>query len=266
MQHFLEYSAWAMKPPIPYGMFHIIICLCGIPSAIFLAWKLRHISLKHHKIFIFVIGLILIVSECYKQLFHFYIMNNHTYDFWIFPFQLCSMPMYICLFLPFLKKNHIIKPLENFLMDFTLLGGTMALAFPYDLMQPYLTLTLHAFIWHFLLILLGFYIGFSHHGDTSFQGYLKTLVILCICVIIAQLVNTVFHSFGEINMFYISPYLTTTQPVFSHIAQHFGITISNTVYLFTMCLGALFIHISFQRYRKSKNFILYDINHIDPIS
>lgn len=265
MQPFLEYSAWAMKTPAPYGLFHLIICLCGIPLAIFLAWKLRHITEHNHKLFIFIIGLILISSELYKQLFHFYIMDDHVYDVWIIPFQLCSIPMYLCLCLPFIKHLQFIIPLETFLMDFTFLGGIMALAFPYDLMQPYITMTLHSFIWHFIIILLGFYMGFSHHGDTSFQGYLKTLPILFICVVFAQILNTVFHNYGEINMFYISPYLTTTQPVFSYIAEHFGITISNVVYLSTMCLGALLIHVCFQRYQKSKNIIAYETNHHDPV-
>ncbi|MFQ7538903.1 MAG: hypothetical protein ACLRL6_16910 [Clostridium sp.] len=58
-------------------------------------------------------------------------------------------------------------------MDFNLLGGLMALLVPDGLMHPYITLTLHAFVWHFLLLFVGFFIGFSRHGDTSLSGFIK---------------------------------------------------------------------------------------------
>lgn len=252
MKQFLEYSAWPMKQLLPYSFLHIIILLLGFLLVLACAWKMRHITLHQHKILLFLLALILIISEIYKQLFHFYIMDNEQYNVWIFPFQLCSLPMYICLFLPFIHDSRILTSIETFLMDFNLLGGIMALLFPYDLMQPYITMTIHAFIWHFILVFIGFYIGFSQHGDTSIKGYFKSLPLLCICIFFAQIFNMLFHTYGEINMFYISPYVLTSQPIFSSIAERMGSIAGIFIYISCMCLGAFLIHLCFYHYRKHK--------------
>ena len=136
-------------------------------------------------------------------------------------------------------------------MDFNLLGGLMALLVPDGLMHPYITLTLHAFVWHFLLLFVGFFIGFSRHGDTSLSGFIKTLPILLICIGAATLLNVLFHSYGDINMFYISPYKITTQPVFSQIMKRTGIWIGNLFYITAMCIAAFLIHRMFATIRQS---------------
>lgn len=119
------------------------------------------------------------------------------------------------------------------------------------LMHPYITLTLHAFVWHILLLFVGFFIGFSRHGDTSLSGFIKTLPILLICIGAATLLNVLFHSYGDINMFYISPYKITTQPVFSQIMKRTGIWIGNLLYITAMCITAFLIHRMFATIRRS---------------
>lgn len=135
-------------------------------------------------------------------------------------------------------------------MDFNLLGAFMALLVPNGLMHPYVTMTIHAFLWHFILLFVSFLIGFSKHGDTSIQGFLKTFPILIISVLIATVLNILFHSYGDINMFYISPYEITTQPVFSQIMRHTSIPIGNLIYVSAMSLGAFLIHLLFARLRQ----------------
>ena len=95
MEDFLHATAWTMTEPQPYGLFHIVILLGGIPLSVMLAWKLRKVNERCYHRILFVIAVILLLSELYKQLFHFYVMDNKAYDWWIFPFQLCSLPMYL---------------------------------------------------------------------------------------------------------------------------------------------------------------------------
>ena len=103
----------------------------------------------------------------------------------------------------------------------------------------------------FLLLFVGFFIGFSRHGDTSLSGFIKTLPILLICIGAATLLNVLFHSYGDINMFYISPYKITTQPVFSQIMKRTGIWVSNLIYITAMCIAAFLIHRMFATIRQS---------------
>lgn len=94
-----QMSSWPMRTPVPYSGFHLVFGGAGILAAIFLAWKL---SRGRHLHVLSACGLILAVSEIYKQGFLYYIVNGEQYDWWYFPFQLCSIPMYLCLLLPFI--------------------------------------------------------------------------------------------------------------------------------------------------------------------
>ena len=123
-----QMSSWPMRTPVPYSGFHLVFGGAGILAAIFLAWKLPRGT---HPQVLPACGLILAVSEIYKQGFLYYIVNGGQYDWWYFPFQLCSIPMYLCLLLPFIKPRmscRCVKAVHTFLQDFALLGGVMALA------------------------------------------------------------------------------------------------------------------------------------------
>ncbi len=70
----------------------------------------------------FSMGLLLFASELWKQCTLTFILNDGIYDFWYFPFQLCSIPMYLLLVFPFLENNSHSKVIFTFLMDYSLLS------------------------------------------------------------------------------------------------------------------------------------------------
>ena len=82
--------------------------------------------MKQYKKFFLCCGIVLILSELWKQWTLTFHLNNGYYDWWYFPFQLCSIPMYICTALPFVHGLKIRRCLLAFLMDFGLLGGIFA--------------------------------------------------------------------------------------------------------------------------------------------
>ena len=101
LQRFFQASAWTMQTPVPYSPFHLSLTALGICAA---AWMARRLAAGRRKHVLFVCGLILAASELYKQGFLYYIVNGRSYDWWYFPFQLCSVPMYLCLAVPLLSK------------------------------------------------------------------------------------------------------------------------------------------------------------------
>ncbi len=90
---------------------------------------------------LFSCGVLLALMELYKQAFLYVIEFHGHFDWWYFPFQLCSIPMYICLAAPLLHSEKTLRRAATFLQDFGLLGGIMALAVPPGLMHPYWTMT-----------------------------------------------------------------------------------------------------------------------------
>ena len=112
-----------MEAPSPYSAFHLGLTAAGLLTAFLLA---RRLSRTQRPVkLLFICGLLLALSEVYKQLFRYYIVNGGHYDWWYFPFQLCSVPMYLCLLLPLLQTawhGRIARAFYTFLQDYGLLG------------------------------------------------------------------------------------------------------------------------------------------------
>ncbi|WP_143321330.1 YwaF family protein [Clostridium sp. HBUAS56010] len=248
MKEFLLKTAWPMNPPVPYSLFHILFTALGLIAVVLLAYYTkRRINNQKLPILLSGCGIILAGAEIWKQLFLYYIVNGQTYNWWYFPFQLCSLPMYFCLLLPFIKRNSRKRKLYTFMQDFNLLGGVMALAEPTGLFQPYWMLTLHGLFWHLLLIYIGLIIAFSRCSDTTWKGFVETLPLFLFCCIVASVINRTARPLGQADMFYISPYYPSAQIVFHEIAVTYGIRAGNAVYLCATCLGGFIFHSIFNR-------------------
>lgn len=247
MKDWLLKTAWPMVPPAPYSAFHILFAAAGIICAILLAWKLRSLKGRDYYLVLVLCGAVLALSELYKQLFLYHIVSRGRYDWWYFPFQLCSLPMYLCLLLPLFRSNAFGRILTTFIRDFGLLGGIMALVEPSGLFHPYWTLTLHGLLWHVMLIFISLFLTFAVGGesrgeDHSLLSYLQMLPLFAVFCIIATLINTL--SRGAADMFYISPYYPVTQIVFDKISILYGTGFGILVYLLSVCLGGLVCHMA----------------------
>ena len=173
------------------------------------------------------------------QLFYSLYLSDNQYVWWIFPFQLCSIPMYLCLIAPLLKPGKLQKFMYKFMAIYNLLGGAIAFTEPSGLFHPYWTLTWHALIWHMLIVFVGLYLTFSGRGGCEISDYwsaTKTSLVLCV---IAFGINLLFRdvSDGSINMFFIGP-SNSSIVVFKQISEHFGWYFSTALYIPAVCLGA----------------------------
>ncbi len=251
LQSFMKWTAWEMETPKAYGAFHLTWAIVGITLCVLLAWKLRKLGTKGNRILLVSIGIFLAVCEVYKQFFHYYCMGDIGYKWWIFPFQLCSVPMYLCIIAPLLKKGKLQSGMYHFMMIYNLLGGIMALIEPSGLVHEYWTLTLHAFLWHTILIFVGLYLGFSNYTTATKADFrLASFTLLGLCAI-AFCINLLCWepSGGDINMFFIGP-KNSSLIVFKDIAENFGWYVSTALYIPTMILGGFLVFLPFHLTKK----------------
>ncbi|MBQ1514678.1 MAG: hypothetical protein IIZ51_02380, partial [Lachnospiraceae bacterium] len=89
--------------PQMFGAFHIVTALGGGALAVILAKIVSRRPADTLYRVLFVCGIVMACSEIWKQVFY-YRMVFHAFNWWYFPFQLCSVPMYLCLALPALKE------------------------------------------------------------------------------------------------------------------------------------------------------------------
>ncbi len=254
LDSFMRATAWPMEKPVAYGSFHLICTFVGLVLSVFFAWRLRNIGTKGNRILLTGVGIFLLICEVYKQLFYYFYMENGQYAWWIFPFQLCSVPMYLCLFVAWLKPGNIRKGLYDFMMLYNLLGGLMAFIEPSGIVHEYWTLTIHAFVWHMSLVFVGLYIIFSGRGSGQKRDYMlatKTFLVLC-CVAFALNLLLRNVSGGSVNNFYIGP-SNSPLAVFKYISREFGWYVSTILYIPTLCLGAYLIFLPVSLWERKKS-------------
>lgn len=210
---------------------------------------IKYIRLHLNRIFL-ICGLAMAASEIWKQLCLTFIVNSGHYYWWYFPFQLCSIPMYICLIMPWTTSVRLRKVLLTFLMDFGLLGGIFTFFDTSGLHYPYPPLTVHSFAWHILLILLGLTAGLAVEGGCTWRDYGRCTALYGGACIIATILNMLFYRFGAINMFYISPHYYMTQVIFKDIAASLGNTAGIFVYIAAILAGAAVFHMLWRLARR----------------
>ena len=203
----------------------------------------------------FLCGVLMLCSEVWKQLVLTFSLGHGAYNWWYFPFQLCSIPMYVLLAYPWLRRESVRRMLLAFLMSFGLLGGIAVFADTSGLMYPLSTLTVHSWAWHFLLILIGISAGavyfqrlqsdaknvlFSRALSEALplRPFIHAAIFYLCCCALAEVFNLTLNRYGLINMFYINPDLQMQQVVFRDLVPLIGNLPAIFVYIAATAAGA----------------------------
>ena len=217
----------------------------------------KYFSHSADKLF-FTFGLLMLCSEIWKQLTLTFLVGHGVYNLWYFPFQLCSIPMYVFLALPFARPEKVRRALLCFIMCYALLGGTAVFADTSGLHYSYAPLTVHSYLWHFMMIGTAVFSGivffreqtqatssltFSRHPRLrlSLHAFAGATVLYLACCLIAVGINLSLDKYGTINMFYINPDYLMQQIVFRDIAARTGNLPSILIYVSSTVLGAFLL-------------------------
>ena len=175
---------------------------------------------KNRVSFFFIAGVLMFVSEIWKQ-FTINCMpglsGGDGYRIWYLPFQLCSTPMYVCLLL--FGKGKQKDACLTYLSTYGLLAGIMAFFDTGGFTElAYLPLSVHSYVWHGLLILLG--ITAFMELPVKERDFLGASVFFLGFLLVAEILNISLTPKGSINMFYINPLVPMRQKYFSDIAAY----------------------------------------------
>ena len=168
----------------------MLIFLSGLAAAALAAWLACRLPLKKQNLLLNLLAVLFPLSEIWKQLLLTW-ANGGVYRWWYFPFQLCSMPLYLLplrqLLALCLLQSHALplrqllalrlrrvpllswlsSVLTDFLADFGLLAGLFAFADQTGMRYPLPALTLHSYLWHFAMIFLGLFLILSGRHSRS---------------------------------------------------------------------------------------------------
>ena len=234
---FLKLTSWRMYKPHVFGFVHVYAFIIVVIVALLAAVRLRNASESRKLHILTTLGWIMVIMEIYKQLFYYYIVNDGAFDWWFFPFQLCSIPMYMCILLPFVKQN-VKSNMLTFMTGFTFVSALAALMYPEDMLRPYISLTAHGFIWHGMLFFISLLIGISGMADLTVKGYFKSVGLFLALAVIAILINIIAEPMARSslvtgsypNMFYLSPFHMSNQPFVESVELAYGRPVAMAAY------------------------------------
>ena len=101
----------------PWSLVPILCVLIGLMTLIAIAFLAKYINkTKNKKLLngiILIYGLLFLGLEIYHEINRYFFFG--FYDFSSIPFQFCSIPIYLCLILPFIKNEKIRMPIFYYL-------------------------------------------------------------------------------------------------------------------------------------------------------
>lgn len=241
------------KTPVLFGPVHLFILASVLVVSVLLFFVLSKCPRAALRNVIFVTGLCMLMAEVLKQWFVFRYVFPGQRSAWFFPWQLCSMAMYLGALLPLLKGKAEQAALV-FLSTYSLLAAAAALILPLDMLRPQVLLFLHGFLYHAGMIVMGL-AAFLLLKDRPSVIFRPALLLFLAMAAVAEIINVISHALIrnpalEANMFYITPYYPSTQPVIHEIAVTFGILPSVLIYLAVISLASFGLFLFERSFRK----------------
>lgn len=266
---FLRWSAYKLsEAPKSYGWLHLFFVVVMIAVTILMICKIKKVDNNKLDKIILGFGIMLLVIETYKQLVYTLVLSDDgSYQWYAFPFQFCSSPMYVCLIVPLVKNVKVKEALYGYLAFFGTIAGIAVMAYPGDILVDVLSISLHSLIWHSSMVVLGIFIITKRNYGVKIKEVIPSLFVFYAFVVIAQILNiTFYHGFikdlgDTFNMFFISPYFESTLPVFSIFYQEFGWIVCFILYLIGFSLGSIVVHLIVRGLKKifDKNESAYEL-------
>ncbi|MFA6627334.1 MAG: hypothetical protein WCT17_02240, partial [Bacilli bacterium] len=215
---------------------HLGAVLITLLLSIFFSIRFRKFTDRGNRHIMLLFVGVLIGFEIYKQLIFSYNGGTWTYRWYVFPFQFCSVPMYVGLLAGLVKAGKVQNALYSFLGTFCLFAGLAVMVYPNDVFVSTLGINIQTMVHHGGMVVLGIYVIASNRSIPSLKGIIGSGVVFMIIVAIAQIMNLIFVNKG-LNLFFISPYNVCHLPVLSVIQEKFGYV----VFIITYILGFMLV-------------------------
>ena len=216
-----------MAQPEPYGLFHLAWFAASIIIGILLCVTHKKGDGERVRRTVLITAIIVSLFEIYKQInFSFSYENGivFEYQWYIFPWQFCSTPMYIGLLAGLTKKGLVHRMANAYLATYAFFAGAAVMFLPTTVFTTTIGINIQTMVCHGSMITIAIYLLYTGYVQASWRSFFRAAGVFSITVGIAVLLNEIGYQTGLtenhfFNMFYISPYLEPHLPVYSDIQR-----------------------------------------------
>lgn len=221
----LEILDARMDTPTMYGWFHLLFFALSVAlGAALCKWKQPTDSFVSK--LLLTTAILSIVLEVYKQINYTFSYDGQSitgdYQWYAFPFQFCSTPMYVGLLAGLLKKGKVRDSLCTYLATYALFGGLVVMIYPAQVFISTIGINIQTMICHGSMLTVGIYLLGSGYIKAEHKTILKAIPVFLCLVAMATVMNEIAYFSGLLetetfNMFFISPHFEGTLPVYSSV-------------------------------------------------
>lgn len=248
-QSVLAFLDSSMEKPLPYGWFHLVWLALSFLALIPLLRYPQKPGQDHVRRVVLVTAILVTVLEIYKQINYSFSYENgiaFDYQWYAFPFQFCSTPMYIGLLAGLIKKGKVHDSLCAYLATYAIFAGLAVMLYPNDVFISTIGINIQTMICHGSMITIGIYLFATGHVKLEHQTILKALPVFAITVAIAAVMNEIAYFAGLLetetfNMFFISGHCPPHLPVYSMVQTLLPFPVALILYIFGFTLAAYII-------------------------
>lgn len=249
LEKLLVFFSREMQTPSLYGWFHIMFLVLVVGSIALLVKFFKNKSEKAVSRFVLIVWIVIVILEVYKQLVFTYSYGENgivgDYQWYAFPFQFCSTPLYVLPFIAFLKDCRLRDAAIAFMASFSLFAGIAVMLYPGDVFMPTIGINIQTMIHHGSQVVLGVFFGVNYFKRFSIKYFSRGIVMYSVGVILAMIMNIVVYKIfvangidETFNMFYISPYFSCTLPVLSAIYPAVPYPVFLVIYIIGFTIAA----------------------------
>ena len=239
----LEILKYRIVTPGLFGWFHILWIALVILGSVALCLLHKKKAVSPAKV-ILVISVAVALLELYKQIV-FSFGSDLTFDFqwYAFPFQFCSTPMYVGLLAGLLPKGKVHDALCTYLATYALFAGLCVMLYPAQVFIGTIGINIQTMICHGSMLTLGIYLLATRYVQPAHKTVLKAVPVFACLIAMAMVMNEIAHATGLLeretfNMFFISPYCEGTLPVYSLVQGVVPYPWSLVIYIAIFTLAA----------------------------
>ncbi len=245
--HFFDLE---MTTPEPYGIFHIEWLILSVALGILLCVTHRDKGEARVRRVVGIAAVLVAVLEVYKQFsFTFDYADgvlSSDFQWYAFPWQFCSIPMYAGLLTLLFRRGRIHKSLCAFLATYAMFAGLMVMFYPNTVFIDTVGINIQTMICHGPMITVGIYLWYTGYVKAEHKTLLRALPVFVIAVGMAVLLNELAYISGLLesdtfNMFFVSPYCEPSLPVYSVIQGIVPFPFCLLIYIAGFTVAAYFV-------------------------
>ena len=251
----VRFLQFEMERPHSYGWFHLLWLGASLALILFLCLRREKDHERSLRTLLLIYGLGALLLEAVKQIIWSYSFDPATgtgvwdYQWYAFPFQLCTTPIFVSLIAAFLKKGPARDWLLSFLAFVSILGSLATALYPETCFVSTVMVDLHTMYLHLGSLVVSVYLLATGEIRPRFRNLLRGFAVFLIFAALAELLNLAVYRSGVLqgesfNMFYISPWFPSSLPVFDRIQASVPFPVFLLSYLLAVFLGALLVFLT----------------------